>query len=882
MTDDGGRGPCARLAGRAVAWRCSSSSRSAVVAPPERCPSVSAGELRRSAQAAVDWFVRNQDADGTWLYLYDADEDSIAVRVQRGPPRRGDDGPLPGRRGGAAGRAALRRPGHRMGARQAPRARRLGRARVAGPRSPPARPRSWSPGWPSAARPPATRATTTCCAGSAASCSPRPSRRARCSRHTTRRAGRRCPASTPSTTPARPTGRWRACTGPSRDEGWGEAADRIGAYLATSRDEVEDHWPPIPDHWAAYGMAETVGFPERGRPPLTDARGGLRAPAGRAVRRPGPLGRASGSGPWGALVRGRYAPRGGGYGVIGEALTGLVADRAGGPAAGRPARPDRRARDLHRRAGRERAVGRRRTPRTRARPEPGGGRLVPRRRDPHGRPAARAGRAAADHPDRRGGRGSSAGGSPTRRRRALGLAVGRRAAARAEPGPRRVRGASRRAVAARASSAWPPPAALIGGARGVRGRGRWEARCSTRSTSASPRSASPPGSWPRWPAPPTCSGDRPRPSRRSPAGARRSIPVAIPLVARPALLVLALGAGADAGRPGERRRDGGGRRAVRSRWPPAGPPRARAAASCAGPAGCWPPRSSPAGSSSPSTGCWPSSPALPGLEGEQHDGGRHRARQRVDDEEELVQASRRDERRQRGERLGASPRRRGSPRRARPRSSRRSRWRCSPMSATWSRGRPAAGTAALKAAFCSPKKSPKMNTASIDGHRHDAHLQVAQRRAAREQPARGHARSDDQQQPRELGRADRRAPRGRPRASARSRAPARGGRRAPPSRARARSRAARAGERSRSSRRRWRSQRRSRPPSAPPTAVRSAPSRGRPAAAGTPECPPRAARRRAPAPRRARRCPSRSTPAQQSGSPPNRRRPCTNPGVGKP
>ena len=53
-------------------------------------------------------------------------------------------------------------------------------------------------------------------------------------------------------------------------EGWGAAADRIGAYLATSRDEVEDYWPPIPDHWAAYGVSETVEFPERGRPPLTD------------------------------------------------------------------------------------------------------------------------------------------------------------------------------------------------------------------------------------------------------------------------------------------------------------------------------------------------------------------------------------------------------------------------------------------------------------------------------------------------------------------------------------------------------------------------------------------------------------------------------------
>ncbi|HET8593353.1 MAG TPA: hypothetical protein VFL56_06770, partial [Solirubrobacterales bacterium] len=46
------------------------------LAPPERCPSVSAVELRRSSQAAVDWFVRNQAADGSWLYLYDADANS--------------------------------------------------------------------------------------------------------------------------------------------------------------------------------------------------------------------------------------------------------------------------------------------------------------------------------------------------------------------------------------------------------------------------------------------------------------------------------------------------------------------------------------------------------------------------------------------------------------------------------------------------------------------------------------------------------------------------------------------------------------------------------------------------------------------------------------
>ena len=47
-----------------------------LVAPPERCPSVTAADLQRSAQSAVDWFVHNQRADGTWLYEYDADQDS--------------------------------------------------------------------------------------------------------------------------------------------------------------------------------------------------------------------------------------------------------------------------------------------------------------------------------------------------------------------------------------------------------------------------------------------------------------------------------------------------------------------------------------------------------------------------------------------------------------------------------------------------------------------------------------------------------------------------------------------------------------------------------------------------------------------------------------
>ena len=33
---------------------------------------------------------------------------------------------------------------------------------------------------------------------------------------------------------------------------------RVSAYLATERDDVEGNWPPVPDHWAAYGLAELV------------------------------------------------------------------------------------------------------------------------------------------------------------------------------------------------------------------------------------------------------------------------------------------------------------------------------------------------------------------------------------------------------------------------------------------------------------------------------------------------------------------------------------------------------------------------------------------------------------------------------------------------
>ncbi len=107
------------------------------------------------------------------------------------------------------------------------------------------------------------------------------------------------------------------------DTGWGAVADRMGDYLATSRDVTEDIWPPLADHWSGYGLAEAAAFPDR-EPgtPLTDAeiefvrrQGGLIGQRVRSISQR--------FGPWGVAVRGTFTPRGGGYGVFGEGLAGL-------------------------------------------------------------------------------------------------------------------------------------------------------------------------------------------------------------------------------------------------------------------------------------------------------------------------------------------------------------------------------------------------------------------------------------------------------------------------------------------------------------------------------------------------------------------------------
>ncbi|HET9738767.1 MAG TPA: MarC family protein [Solirubrobacteraceae bacterium] len=291
-----------------------------VVAPPERCPPVTAGELRRSAEATVDWFVRNQQADGTWLYLYDADDDAVASEYNE-----------------------VRHAGVTMGLYQAAAAG-LPEALDSADGG-----TEWAldqlvmrDRW--AALAVQGRVTTGATALLIAGLDIRRGDTGD-GRHddVLRRLARFLVAQT------EPSGAVLASYDLARGgpvpgeyskyytgeaywalarlhrtfpgEGWGEVADRIGAYLATSRDEAEDHWPPIPDHWAAYGMSETVHFPDRGRPPLTADEVGY---ARRQAELFGIQARwlSQRYGPWGGVVRGSYEPRGGWYGVIDEALTG--------------------------------------------------------------------------------------------------------------------------------------------------------------------------------------------------------------------------------------------------------------------------------------------------------------------------------------------------------------------------------------------------------------------------------------------------------------------------------------------------------------------------------------------------------------------------------
>ncbi len=292
------------------------------LAPPEHCPPVTVAALRTSATDSVEWFVRNQSTDGTWLYFYDVDT---------------------GTAGGDYN--VVRHAGVAMGLYQA------AKAGIPGSLDSADRGLAWAQdqliegdGWAAIS----FRGETPVGASALLVAGLVERRSATGDRQyddLMQRLGRFLVAQTePSgavlgyydeaTAGPVPGEYSKYYTGEAYwalarlhrvfpDGGWGEVSDRVGGYLASQRDENEGYWPPVPDHWAAYGLAETTAFPERAaEQPLTDseityARRQAQLFGGQV------LWVSQRSGPWGALVRGPMEPRGGGYGVIGEALTGL-------------------------------------------------------------------------------------------------------------------------------------------------------------------------------------------------------------------------------------------------------------------------------------------------------------------------------------------------------------------------------------------------------------------------------------------------------------------------------------------------------------------------------------------------------------------------------
>jgi hypothetical protein len=107
------------------------------------------------------------------------------------------------------------------------------------------------------------------------------------------------------------------------DGGWDEPARRIARYLATERDDAEDRFPDIPDHWASYGFAEMTRWPgEEGGAALDeDMRDYARHIAeleSMQVRWDSTRTNST----WSRITRGAQA-LGAGVGTIGEALTML-------------------------------------------------------------------------------------------------------------------------------------------------------------------------------------------------------------------------------------------------------------------------------------------------------------------------------------------------------------------------------------------------------------------------------------------------------------------------------------------------------------------------------------------------------------------------------
>ena len=381
-----------------------------LAAPPEHCPEPSAEELHQAADDAVQWFVRNQQPDGRWLYEYDA--------ARQVAP---DDYNLVRHAGGIMGLYQAATAGIDGALESADRGLEWARGNLVE-----------HDGWTALAS--GGRAPV----GGAALLAAGLAERRLLTGDTTddellRGLGRFMVSQTLADGAVvaqydavemapEAESRSKYYTGEAYwalarlhllfpDDGFGAVADRIGNYLATQRDDVEDHWPPIPDHWVAYGLSETVTFPER-----DDAEPLTAAELAYARRQAGLFGSqvrwvSQQAGPWGSVVRGTQGAARRRVRRRRRGADRAVADGRGRRPPGRRPRPTGGAGHLHRRP-RGRGAG------------PGGPirsahrrRLVHRRRHADGRPAARHLGAAADRRHRRGPDGP-------RPRRPVRMAVG--------------------------------------------------------------------------------------------------------------------------------------------------------------------------------------------------------------------------------------------------------------------------------------------------------------------------------------------------------------------------------------------------------------------------------------------------------------------------
>jgi hypothetical protein len=252
------------VAGGVLSWVLVLGGLRAFVVQPEHCGDPSRAELRAAADAAIEWFARNQRDDGAWLYRYDRDADADL-----------------------GGYNITRHAGVTMSLEQA-----AGAGLAESPTAAAAAERGieWAlqhfydgPGW----RAFAGRGDPFGSGASALLTAALVLRRDRTADDRYDEVLHDLGAFLLATVNrhGQVYGEWDRATAapvPERwskyftgevfwalallhrafpDSGYGEAAERIARYIATERRQVEGLQPDLPDHWAAYGFAVMTTWP---------------------------------------------------------------------------------------------------------------------------------------------------------------------------------------------------------------------------------------------------------------------------------------------------------------------------------------------------------------------------------------------------------------------------------------------------------------------------------------------------------------------------------------------------------------------------------------------------------------------------------------------